>query len=911
MRSPKRFIWLAAFLLVLGALRPLAQTFTNRLLFQPPQINFTLPGAMPGQMNPQFVAPITPAASVMNFPLDPNARPMVHAEFDPPIIATGSQAIFRLIVSCPNATVRLPETIPAPPGLKLTAGASGDQMLSVTGRVWRVWVYNFRAEPAEPGAFSVPSFTILADDEPLQTPEATIQVKPSADVTTRRPMEIVLRPPERIIFVGEMVPVRMSVWDNGDGRLQNLTNVKIGGDGLLLEPNSIYARQGRSFAFREGRTIGAIETEALFTPLRAGALSLSAQAEATLAAPGNSATPLAAYRPLIESSNIVMRATNVPSAGRLPGFNGAIGRLSLLPPALSTDRLRVGEPLKLSVTVRGEGNLPLIPAPLMPNNPAWQIFPPTSEPVQGVLGTGLASRTFHYSLIPLTAEITATPAIPFSYFDPATEKFVDLTIPPQRLTVMPGATNEVAAAPTTAQPPNAPREPRQDENDDRLRPLADSPGHASGTLAPTHMRRSFWLVQLIPAVLLGGLWLWDKRRRFLAENPEILALRRARRASRRYWAEANAANAAKDVPGFTTAAVRAMQALCAPQAAANPDSLVCRDILDLLPEARRAGTEGELVRSFFAVTDGHRFNNGASNGQALLERLADTDVLLQVLSEQLTDYVARCVRDRRHSVGQTVSFRTKENDPRNGRRAVATTALLLAVMGALVQPCVAQQADLFQQGVAAYANSNYESAAAVFRKCAEAEPASGVLHNLGNAEWLRGNVGEAILAWERSAWLDPREQNSRVNLRFGRRVAQLETPQFSWFESCSAWLPANAWAWIAAASFWFAAVMLVLPRALHWRKSQWHQALAAFGLTLFLLALPGLAGIASRAKRGVIVTAQTPVRLTPTRDGEVLSRLPAGEAGVLLRRRGSYFSIRTAGGTRGWVDREKFRLIAE
>jgi tetratricopeptide (TPR) repeat protein len=906
MRPCKRFIWLAALLVVFGE-RPLPAQ-TNRLLFQPPQINFTLPGALPGQMNPALVAPITPAASVMNLPLDSTARPVAHAEFDPPIIAAGSQAMFRLVVSCPNATVRLPETVPCPQGLKLTAGASGDQMLSVTGRVWRVWVYNFRAEAVEPGTFTVPSFTLLADDEPLQTPEATIQVKPSADVTTRRPMEIVLKPPERTLFVGEMVPVRMSVWDTGDGRLQNLTNVKIGGDGLLLEPNSIYARQGRSFAFREGRTIGAIETEALLTPLRAGALSLSAQAEATLAAPGNSATPLAAYRPLIESSNVVLRATNVPSAGRLPGFNGAIGRFSLLPPALSADRLRAGEPLKLSVTVRGEGNLPLIPAPLIAGNPAWQVFPPTSDPVQGALGTGIASRTFHYSLVPLTAEVTATPAIPFSYFDPATQKFLDLTVPPQRLTVMPGATNEVAFVPA-AQAPGTLSESRREENEDRLRPLADSPGRAASTLAPLQMRRSFWLVQLIPAALLGGLWLWDKRRRFLAENPEVLALRRARRTSRLHWSEANAAGAAKDVPRFTAAAVRAMQALCAPQAAAHPDSLVCRDILELLPEARRDGTEGQLVRGFFAVTDGHRFNNGAVNGHSLLEHRAETDVLLQVLNEQLKDYVARCVRDRRRtrSPGRSVLFRSKEHGARTGTRAVAGAALFLA----LIQPCVAQQADLFQQGVAAYASSNYESAEAAFRKYTEATPASGALHNLGNAEWLRGNIGEAILAWERSAWLDPREQNSRVNLRFARGVAQLETPQFSWFESCSVWLPANAWAWIAAGSFWFAAAMLVLPRVLRWRKSQWHQALAAFGLTVFLLALPGLAGIASRAKRGVVVTGQTPVRLTPTRDGEVLSRLPAGEAGVLLRRRGNYFSIRTPGGTRGWVDQDKFRLIAE
>ena len=41
-----------------------------------------------------------------------------------------------------------------------------------------------------------------------------------------------------------------------------------------------------------------------------------------------------------------------------------------------------------------------------------------------------------FTLIPLTDEARETPAIPFSYFDPATAKYVDLTIPPLPVTVV-------------------------------------------------------------------------------------------------------------------------------------------------------------------------------------------------------------------------------------------------------------------------------------------------------------------------------------------------------------------------------------------------------------------------------------------------------------------------------------------
>ncbi len=217
--------------------------------------------------------------------------------------------------------------------------------------------------------------------------------------------------------------------------------------------------------------------------------------------------------------------------------------------------------------------------------------------------------------------------------------------------------------------------------------------------------------------------------------------------------------------------------------------------------------------------------------------------------------------------------------------------------------------EQFRQASQAYEAGGFEQAAGLFRQAAAATPAAGTLQNLGNAEWQCGRSGPAILAWERSQWLAPFNFNARADLRFARRTAQLEGPDLTWYEVCSTWLPVNAWAWIASLSFWGALALVLLPGALRWRRADWHQGAAAAGLAIFILTIPALGGVHTRSKIGIILDKDTPLRLTATREAQVLARLPAGETARLERARGTYVFIRTSAAA-GWVEREQFGLIA-
>jgi hypothetical protein len=218
--------------------------------------------------------------------------------------------------------------------------------------------------------------------------------------------------------------------------------------------------------------------------------------------------------------------------------------------------------------------------------------------------------------------------------------------------------------------------------------------------------------------------------------------------------------------------------------------------------------------------------------------------------------------------------------------------------------------NFFAQGVELNRTGQFSEEAVAFEKSARAQPAAGTLVNLGVAEWQRGHAGWAILAWERAQWIDPFDRRAENNLKFARAVAQVGGSQLNWFEAASLWLPPDAWVWLAGGSLWLAAGALTLPRFFRRRKTGWQQALAAAGLGIFLASMTANIGVVSRTNLGFVVKKNAPLLLTPTREGEVISTLNAGEPARRLRTRGNYFFIRTANGS-GWMERGAFGLVNE
>jgi hypothetical protein len=202
-----------------------------------------------------------------------------------------------------------------------------------------------------------------------------------------------------------------------------------------------------------------------------------------------------------------------------------------------------------------------------------------------------------------------------------------------------------------------------------------------------------------------------------------------------------------------------------------------------------------------------------------------------------------------------------------------------------------------------------EPAGARMIEKAAARVSPGLLHNLGNAEYKLGHLGAAVLAWERARALDPSFRNTVANLRFARGEAGLEEPQFFWTEKYSAWLTPDTWLWLATAAFWAAVALLALPGLLRWKRNAWTQGGAVLALAVLLCTLPALVGLRSRSTLGVVLAQDPDLRLTPTREGEVLGRLSAGELARVEKSRGEYAYVRAVSDRAGWVRWDEFAKI--
>ncbi len=137
----------------------------------------------------------------------------------------------------------------------------------------------------------------------------------------------------------------------------------------------------------------------------------------------------------------------VPDEGRPPDYNGAVGRYRISATARPT-AVPVGDPITLSLTIRGNGNLDSLSAPRLDRVEALtRDFEIPPESLAGsVVG---AEKVFTQTVRARRPDVTQIPAIPFSFFDPDKGQFSTAQSAPIPIKVRPAETALPIAPPTT------------------------------------------------------------------------------------------------------------------------------------------------------------------------------------------------------------------------------------------------------------------------------------------------------------------------------------------------------------------------------------------------------------------------------------------------------------------------------
>lgn len=564
-------------------------------------------------------------------------------EFDPPVIREGQTSVYRVELNVMEQSVEWPDSIPTPEGCTVRKGASAQYLRNVGGAITPRTTFLYHIQPSSSGTFTMPAHTVRARGQDVQIPAVTLTVVPPGSPVDEAVPGIQLRADGTEFFVGQSIDLQAILPGRSDGTIQTLSQVKVEGEGLIVDRN--YRPQRVVTQIINGVSRPVFTYHARVTPIRPGRTEVTVNGhmignrfQRQIVAPGTTPTPrsLPTYK-LVDSEPLGLNILPLPRDSELPGFTGAIGSFTLEPPTLSTNNVQAGDLITLRLTLRGSGNLEQVLPPEMGNLPQWQVFQPRKENTLAAIIRQRGFVTFEYQLIPLDHALQATPAIPFCYFDPTTRRYVDLTVSPIPITVAP--------SPLAASGTNGPslieartflreRLKKQDEPTS-LADTLESQGRTAHSLVPAHRQLWFAGAQLIPATLLGGLWFWDRRRRFFDQHPEVLVRRRARRAIRRHASLAGKAARKADAKHFLHHAIQGFREACAPDAPADPSALVCRDILTTLPNGPQKDRTSRVVTKLFTAANEWRFGQLQPDQSALLSLAQEVDQQLDELRNSL------------------------------------------------------------------------------------------------------------------------------------------------------------------------------------------------------------------------------------------------------------------------------------
>lgn len=296
-----------------------------------------------------------------------------------------------------------------------------------------------------------------------------------------------------------------------------------------------------------------------------------------------------------------------PVAGRPDSYVQAVGKFTLAA-SLVPSEAKVGDPLTLTLTLRGAGTLDAASAPDLAKNPEvaerFRVYEATEE-------TRGEARRFTYSLRPLQAGRTAFPSIPLSYFDVEQERYVTLQTPALPLVVTEAERiedTEIAVAPGTRG--GRAIEVQQDGilgNIDDLAALRDQSVRPGGWLAYVSLLGVVY-VGLVAAARYVAPYLadaaWQRRR---------AAPGRARQRLQAACAEIRAGRQREGAEQLG-AAVTGLVADLAGQAAAGMTS---REVERQLAEWRVADELRRQVASLLETCDGARYGGSSAAVEAL------------------------------------------------------------------------------------------------------------------------------------------------------------------------------------------------------------------------------------------------------------------------------------------------------
>jgi hypothetical protein len=148
---------------------------------------------------------------------------------------------------------------------------------------------------------------------------------------------------------------------------------------------------------------------------------------------------------------LLVRARPLPE-GAPAGFSGAVGQLAL-EASLNTQEVRVGEPITLRLLLTGTVNVLVLPPPDITALQGWRAYVQSRNATFDTASPGLiGQQEILIVLFPSQAGAFTLPPLPFSYFDPTSNIYREISTGEIALNVLPSVNQSAAPAVVSSAP---------------------------------------------------------------------------------------------------------------------------------------------------------------------------------------------------------------------------------------------------------------------------------------------------------------------------------------------------------------------------------------------------------------------------------------------------------------------------
>jgi hypothetical protein len=380
----------------------------------------------------------------------------VSAAVNTNVVALDGQVVLEVAVTGASTDIGTP-ALPALPNFTVYSAGRTQNMSFVNGKFSSSLAFRYALIPKSTGKFTIPPIVVRHSGTTYQTQPLNVEVIAAGSAPAAAPAQPQTAPGRgsRSIFVAASVDKPHAyVNEQVTYSFRFYQSVR-----LLSNPQYVPANFAgfwtedtpprNYYATVDGQKYRVTEVKTLLFPTRPGTFNLGTASLQCSVEDFSAGDPFAddffrsffsgGTTQVLRTAPVTVTVAPLPATGKPQSFGGAVGQFQIAA-ALDRPVTKVNEPVTLSVTVSGTGNLKTLSMPPLPDWPDFRKYETVSSlNIATDGGTVKGSKIFKTVLVPQTPGTKTLPAIAFSFFDPDRRTYQTATTRPLTLMVAPGA----------------------------------------------------------------------------------------------------------------------------------------------------------------------------------------------------------------------------------------------------------------------------------------------------------------------------------------------------------------------------------------------------------------------------------------------------------------------------------------